>query len=446
MTEKQTTLTDALVDTSEFTPGKFLDTQSTASGDTLLSPTASDSFRRDDFERAVDELEVYAEHLDPESAEYQVVKRRLGEIGLVGILVEQATGAIDKSDQIHRMQEELYGHYSPDLFRASLRQKVALLEAVSVPEGVRTAKALLLDELSTYAVASEADAADVELERPDDETLRAVGDWIQDQFGDIFDEIDVLDGEELDAQHLVAIMNMAIETTPALRNNKWHADVIQRNKSAVSVFASNRSVVVPGQRRVSKAAAKKLVVHEVFGHALRSGIAETSGDEVGTTGTATYGTFEESFEIALEQCIDGVYDPKRGLDHYITVGLSETVGLSRDKIAQLTASMKQITLAGDVLSSEKVNKANTLTAAQIGRTFAGMTDVDDGIANRKDINYLHGLNGAWKLLNAIVKADQVDEGMKWLLSAKFNPYDAIDRRSVDRYSKMPSSIKEALGV
>gem|GEM_PF-5242807 len=43
-----------------------------------------------------------------------------------------------------------------------------------------------------------------------------------------------------------------------------------------------------------------------------------------------------------------------------------------------------------------------MTEGQIRRTFAVMKDVDLGIAHRKDINYLHGLNGACKLLNAIM--------------------------------------------
>lgn len=58
----------------------------------------------------------------------------------------------------------------------------------------------------------------------------------------------------------------------------------------------------------------------------------------------------------------------------------------------------------------------------------------------------HGLNGAWKLLNAIVEADEVDEGMRWLLSAKFNPFDETDRQLVGQYAKMPPSIKEALEI
>ncbi|MNR20395.1 hypothetical protein D3C85_1372320 [compost metagenome] len=70
-----------------------------------------------------------------------------------------------------------------------------------------------------------------------------------------------------------------------------------------------------------------------------------------------------------------------------------------------------------------------------------MTDVDDGIAHRQDINYLHGLNGAWRLLNVLTEAGQVDEGMRWLLSAKFDPYSTQDRELVNQFTPMPSSLK-----
>lgn len=274
--------------------------------------------------------------------------------------------------------------------------------------------------------------------------MTAIGEWLDDQFGDIFDAIDAIEGDELDAHQLVEIFNLAIKTTPDLHNNGWKAKVIERIKSAVSVMASSHETVVPSQRRFSKSIAKKLNVHEVFGHALKSGVAESAGDEIGAIGTATYGEFEESLEIALEQCLNRKYDPKRGIDHYVSIGLVESLGLSQEKLAQLTKSMHQIMRAGDKLTPDKVVRSEQMTEKQIRRTFAGMTDVDPGIAHRKDINYLHGLNGAWKILNAIAEADQVDEGMRWLLSAKFNPFNPVDRELVNKRVPMPSSIAAAV--
>lgn len=453
ITEQKTTqpFSEILDRASAYTPGKRLDTVSIANGDTILAPSALEDIDSVGMRESEDDLR---RHLDDvgqggsliEQVQTQILKKRLSEIALIRAAHAQVTDEIDHSAEIHELQKLLYDHYSPALFQAALRKKIELLELGPLPKDLEVARAQLLDELDAYANSVDSGGELIELEQPSEETLRAIGDWLKDQFGDIFDEIDAIEGDELDARQLVDVLNLAVMTTPALRDNGWLAKTMRRDKNAVSVFASDRGVVVSEQRRVSKLIAKKLVVHEAFGHALKSGIAETNGDEIGTIGTATYGEFEESFEIALEQCLVGEYDPRRGLDHYITIGLSETVGLSRDKIAQLTNSMRQITLAGDGLTPEKIAKADTLTANQIRRTFAGLTDVDDGIAHRKDIDYLHGLNGAWKLLNAIVEADQVDEGMRWLLSAKFNPYDELDRRLVSQYAQTPSSINQALGL
>lgn len=452
MTSEQTParlFAEVLEQAAPYTPAKTFDTFAASDGDTLLAAAAVHALDHDAMDVAERSLlGTYHDEIDGqvgihEQAQVAIIENRLAEIALIRASHGQVTGETDNSADIHELQKSLYDHYSPALFQAALRKKVELLEATAVPKDLEVAKAVLLDELDGYV---DSDTEVVELERPHEETLQVIGAWLHDQFEDIFDEIDAIEGDELDATQLTNILNMAIMTTPALRKNGWSAKTIQRNKSAVSVFASDRGIVVPEQRRASKAEAKKLIVHEVFGHALRSGIAETNGDDIGVTGTATYSRFEESCEIALEQCLDGTYDPRRGLDHYISIGLAETAGLSRDKIARLTKSMRQITLAGDNLTPEKVEKANTMTENQIRRTFAGLTDVDDGIAHRKDIDYLHGLNGAWKLLNAIVEADQVDEGMRWLLSAKFNPYDSIDRQLVGQYVKMPSSIKKALSV
>lgn len=452
--EKNQTLSpkEALDHASAFTPGKRLDTMSSGeTGDTILSSSAIGTIDDDAMNKAEGWLRhsletIHPDTSDTEKAYIEIIKRRLAEIALIRAAQGQVTGEVDNSEKIFELQEQLYSHYNPSLFNAALRKKIELLEVLPLAADLEIARSRLLDELDGYVAMTQHEADDIELEQPSEETLAAVGSWLDNQFGDIFDEIDQIDGDELNAQQLVDVLNMAIVTTPVLRENGWHAEVIKREKNAVTVFASDRSIVVAEQRRASKLMAKKLVIHEAFGHALRSGVAETNGNEVGVTGTASYPQFEESFEIALEQCLERRYDPKRGLDHYITIGLVSTIGLSRDRIAQLTKSMRQITLAGDSLTPAKIKKAKDLTAVQIRRSFAGLTDVDDGIAHRQDINYLHGLNGAWRLLNNMVQADQVDEGMRWLLSSKFNPYDQLDRRLVERYTQIPSSIKAVLAV
>lgn len=436
---------------SPFTQGKVLDTLvGPNTGDTLLTPDSVEKAGdTEGLSQAEQGLRDYATTLnegDPaDQSRLQIVDRRLNELAFIGLAVAQQTGETDRSLKIQEIQEKLHG-YNPGMYKAALRKKIDLLEATPVDDSVKIARAMVLDELSELLDNIDPSIEEVELIRPSQKTLDVIKKWIDDQFEDIFDEIDALEGDMLDAYQMQNIMTMAIETTPAIRDNGWRAEVIQREKSAITVYASDRLIVIPEQRKVTKTAAKNLVVHEVFGHALRSAMAEINSNEVGITGTATYGLIEESLMIALEQCRMGKYDAGRGIDSYITIGLAETSGLSREDISRLTRSMKQITLSGNGITPEVVSKADKLTANQLRRTFAGLVDVDEGIANRTDTKYLHGLNGAWKLLNAIVEAGQVDEGMLWLLQAKFNPYDVLDQQLVGQHSTIPSSIKEALGA
>ena len=97
------------------------------------------------------------------------------------------------------------------------------------------------------------------------------------------------------------------------------------------------------------------------------------------------------------------------------------------------------------ISEDKENpeeKAHITAKALIRRTFAGMMDIDDGIAHRKDIDYYHGLNDAWSFLNYITEHDVVDEGMRWILSAKFNPMVASDRDYVNTSVPMPRTLND----
>ncbi|MDT4831009.1 hypothetical protein FQZ97_644970 [compost metagenome] len=431
---------------SPYTTGKRLDTRASESGDTIVSPESIATFSPDAMEEVATELRDYVQMLNPEdindAARLGVVERRLSEIALIGAALGQVTGEVDNSGEIARLEETLYEHYSPTLYRAALRQKIAILEAKPVRKEAELARALLLDELEGYAdMVNIPNGESIELERPTGETLKAVGDWMNDQFGDAFDMVDAIESDTLDANDLKSVFDGAIASTPVLHDHGWQSEIVQREKNAITVYASDRLLVIPEQRKATKKVAKNLIAHESFGHALRSAMAESVGNEVGTTGTEGYSAFEESFEIALEQCLNGAYDPKRGLDHYITIGLSLTSGLSREKIAQLTTAIRQIDDAENGLSGDNLERAKRGTTNQMRRAFAGMTDVDDGIAHRQDINYLHGLNGAWRLLNVLTEAGQVDEGMRWLLSAKFDPYSTQDRELVNQFTPMPSSLK-----
>lgn len=376
----------------------------------------------------------------------EIAKRRADEIRLIRYLVGQKTDENDNSNEIKNLEKRIYSHYSEELYYVALRRKISQIEALNVPDnisGLREAKASILDNL--YSMLPDTSASESIQSEPTPNTIVEINNWISDQFGDVFDAIDNIEEDEIDAQSIKAIFDICIHTTPVLRDTGWRCELTDRKKNAISVYAADKLIVVPAYRKNSKIALKRLVVHEVFGHALRSAIAESKGDVVGKLGTATYQSFEESFEMALGQCITGEFNQMSGVDHYVAIGMSLTSGKTRDEIGAIFKNCYQLEATAktqSVPTTEIIEKSDQIANVQISRTFAGQTDVDEGIPHMKDIDYFHGLTGAWALLNELVKLDIVEEGMEWLLAAKFNPYNSKDRALVERIQPMPKVLAD----
>jgi hypothetical protein len=427
-------LTDTLVDVT--------------SGDTILSPKAIQAFDRDAVNDAIEKWSSYAVGLGDETLEdkarLSIAHKSIAELNLTVALFDQVLGEEDRSSDIEALESQLYGHYNPDLYFAALKQKIDALMAVDLTDpDLKQARAVLVDDLETLYEDSPENIKT--LEKPTQETLDQVGAWLRAEHPEIRDNIEASGIEEFDASQVKNMFDLAISLDPNLKKTGWITKVVERQKNAISTFTSLREIHVSSQKIVKHREMAGKTVHEPLGHALRSANAEVAGNEIGTHGTATYGSFEESLMMALEQCERGEYDPNKGLDGYLATGLVITSHKSPDKVAQLIGSMKQIMEMKESptgLTPKVVARQAELTRSSIGRLFAGMTDVDLGIAHRKEINYLHGLDSVWPLLNHLVATGTLNEGMNWIMSAKFNPYSAEDRELNERYHKMPASLEQ----
>ncbi len=420
------------------TPGRVLDTEvsmTDSAVDVRLTPEAAarvTEIVRDTYPT----WNYLYQSVELNDQEKRIVDRHLGEISLVASAAEQVTMDEDNSDEISSLEQYLYDYYSPELFQQAVAEKIKVVEAYDIPSEYEMYRQVVLDKLSQYTPQSEVG----EMITPNEQTLGAVHEWLHDHYGDIMDEIDNDPREKFDAAAIVEYFQKGIDSTPALRDTGWRAEPIERQKSAISTTFFQRKFVVPTQREVEKDELKTLLIHEVFGHGMRSAQAEQLGMEIGQHGTAAYARFEESFMIALEQCLGKTYDPKRGIDHYVAAGLSVTGGMSKEEIANLMGGMSFLSFIGKNTPDQAKEKADKRVRAMINRTFVGMTDVDDGIAHRKDIDYYHGLADAWKLLNYAVEHHILDQTLRWVLSAKFNPFDAEDRQYVEQYVPMPAAL------
>lgn len=390
-------------------------------------------------QRALWETLNSIESLEPQ--ERAIVKRRLGEISLVACAAEQILLDVDNSDEIRSLEQELFDYYSPKLYYQAIAAKMRQIEELNLSSDLEYSRAVLLSELESLLPEEGLPESE---DGPTEKTLSVVNEWLLDQFGDIIDEIDNDPREKFDATTITEYFQKAIDSTSFLKKYGWEAELITRQKSAVSVQAPRRRVVVPTQREMTKRELRRVTIHEVFGHALRSAMAEEFGIDVGRMGTATYARFEEAFLIALEQCLENKHDPIKGSEHYIATGLAVTDGKSREQVARILEHMSFLIESEKSDQKTAKKKALSKTKVYIRRTYPGMTDVDDDVVHRKDIDYYHGLSDSWKLLNFAVEHDVLDETMRWVLSAKFNPFDIAEREYVNRHVGMPLALEELL--
>ena len=422
-----------------FAPGRRLDTDVFVAPDGSVDITLTDSALERiaaDATAAREQWDLLYQDTRLSEQERLVARRHVAEITLSSCVAEQMLYEEDVSDEIAELQEELYGYYDPELFRAAAGLKRTQLAELTLPPEWQIQCSEVVAKLDAWG----ADLSGDILAQPTRATLEMIGGWLQDNFGDIVDEIEN-DGYEsqYDAQLIAEYFQKLIGSTPILRESGWHARVVSRKKSSVTTRATDKEIVISSQRRSPKEALQGLMIHE-GGHALRSAFAEANGDELGQYGTAAYARFEEALMIAFEQCLKGEHMPTRGLEHYLAAGLASTENVPKDKIFKL---FFQISFLKNVAEKkeEPEEKAYATAVSFLRRDFAGMVDVDEGISHRKDIDYFYGLNEAWRFLNYISAHDIVDESLSWVMSAKFNPFVAGERKHVERHSPMPQKLK-----
>jgi hypothetical protein len=439
-----------LIELAERTPayGGMMDTAADATtGDVRLSKAALGKAKDLDL---LDLMRSWGNIFDQAEQQHTPEARSLGALAtrnlqmlalIESISLQNDSGA-NESASVQQAERELHDYFEPGLYKSALWAKIDTIQALDLPAELEAARALVLDELYMYY--DSIPMAPVAVEKPTERTLKSVNRWIEAQYEDVFDAIPECEGgEKLSDEQIAAHFRLVIASTPVLQAEGWVVEIVERSKRVVSVYPKERKIVITKGYEATPQKLMKLDIHEVLGHALRSGVAAALGNDIGAIGTATYSSFEESFMMVLEQCAEERYDPSRGVEHYMAIGMAAESHASAQTIGRVFRSMGQLEKADHTsIDAMVVTAADKSATGQLRRTFAGMMDMDDGVAHMKDIDYLHGINGAWKLLNYLVENDALDEGMKWLLSAKFNPYDEDDRELINHYVSMPTCLND----
>jgi hypothetical protein len=257
---------------------------------------------------------------------------------------------------------------------------------------------------------------------------------------------------QYDPPALRQILEAAMATMPEFDGEGWEVRLIDSNNSTVRVENPLKLVTIASSMLpVSGLKAKKLIIHELVGHAGRAARAKLSGSAVGQYGTAQHGQFEESLCILTESA--PFADNNRGLPgviNYVATGLAIEAGnldITRQDILTVTSGIKRAIMTipkGHDISPEEDTANRSAYTLPIRKLFPGISPEAVGTAHLSHLKYLFGLRQAAFILNNSALYGGTSQTMDWLMSASFNPFQPADRAIVEAHHRMPDAVKRLI--
>lgn len=185
---------------------------------------------------------------------------------------------------------------------------------------------------------------------------------------------------------------------------------------SLNVKAAEKKIVIPETMRdLKQATMRKLIVHELGVHVLRSIIGEDTDLTLLKTGLRDYYDAEEGLGVVFEQALVGKYE-ERGIPHYITAGLVYYDHKDfRDtyEIKWRLNTLEKLK-AGKDLTDESIDKTKGIAYNQVMRILRGT----DELPWFKDLSYYNGAADIWKHIEEI-KGDDIK--LLFLLMGKADP-------------------------
>lgn len=389
------------------------------------------------------QLEPSPERTDPEFA----ALRELTEAVTRQTALTQAYAEGDLA-AIATLEWDIYGHmYSRSMLAMAAAAALEHFDRLdpSIQPNVYRHSRLALPLLERVAASNEQDYRQTTTlsARAKDE----VAGWLDEHCGASLEQVD--EDARYDPVGLRQVLATAMAAMPEFDGSDWRVELIDSNNSTVRVENSLRLVTVSSSMvPVTRLKAKKLIIHELAGHAGRSVRAEHSGSAVGQYGTAQHGQFEESLCILAESA--PFSDDNRGLPgviNYVATGLaieSGNLGISRHDILTVTSAIKRSILAvpkGRDISLEEDAANRAAYTLPTRKLFPGIPPTAVGTAHLAHLKYLYGLQQAASILNNASQLSETTQTMDWLMSASFNPFQATDRAMVEAHHPMSEGIR-----
>lgn len=208
----------------------------------------------------------------------------------------------------------------------------------------------------------------------------------------------------------------------------WQAWRVELHDAGNMAVRRNEQRILVGGRRepLSLADLQGKFGHEVLVHALRYVNAQLLSDPGLRTALPGYVDAEEGLASLVDYAISGTL-PRNAVERYVDIsfamGLLDGEAVPRADMFQMCLDRKIIT---ETMAGKKIDDASVADSVweNVNRVYRGTPgEVEVGVF-AKDLMYYRGFYTVAEYLSVRVKRRPVSEILDYLLSCKFNPFDA----------------------
>lgn len=255
--------------------------------------------------------------------------------------------------------------------------------------------------------------------KPSEETVAWMHDVVNELYGGMLSHIPEQDS--FSSEELRGIFETILVSEFGDVASDWVVDI--EEAQSITVKAPEKRIVIPEDRgELSNERVRKLVVHEIGVHVLRSIMGESSDLDPLRTGLSNYYDSEEGLGMVMEQALGSTH-LEAGIDHYITAGLA---GVDEHDFRETFEIKWRINVLSNLksdeeLTDEKNDKAKESSYKAVMRIFRGT----DELPWFKDLAYYNGSSDMWRHLEEI-RGDDIK--FMFVLLGKADPANISHQR------------------
>ena len=310
---------------------------------------------------------------------------------------------------------EIYGEPDRDTYRTLLGKKLANIDSKTLTGRAAELRDELHQMLPDFAIESTA-----EYFQPSAETVEWMKGIVDELYGSLLEHVPE-DKEEFTAEELQQLFTTIIAEEFGESAREWK--IVIRDATSMNVRTPDKEIIIPTNLKPKKnAEVRKLVVHEIGVHMLRSVIGEQTDAAPLQFGTSSYYDADEGLGVVVEQALEGKYQT-RGIPYYILAGAAYHEGMNFRELYEMQWRLSTLdTLKTEDIEEDKLESKQAFAYKSVTRIMRGTDD----LPWFKDLSYFNGSNEIWKYLEAN-RGD--DTQFMFLLSGgKMDPNDILDRQ------------------